>query len=123
MGRDSWRFRQSDEEREKRKRMNPVWRGVGCFTVVLLTLTGYLFAGWFLMANLTNHWIYMPPEVLRPSFAPWLPAGVLVQIVVAFIFMVMSYGALSLFYAIAFPIRPGETDVPPLKRPRRRRRR
>jgi hypothetical protein len=48
----------------------------------------------------------------------------LLQLVIALLFMVFGYGVLSLAYAVAFPIKPGETDAPPQKRsgpPRRRR--
>jgi hypothetical protein len=123
MGRDSWRFRMQDEERLKRKRMNPVWRGVGCFMIVILTLAGYLFSQWFIVQNAVNNWIYLPPEVIRPSFLPpWVPPGAMASAIVALLFLIFSYGLVSLFYAVAFPLKLGETDSPPLRRtgPRRR---
>ena len=117
MGRDSWRFRQMDEEREKKKRLNPLWRGIGCFMMMMLSLGGYLFSDWFLRQNALNNWIFLPPEVIRPSFLPpWVPPGALVSFVVALIFLIMSYGIVSLAYAVASPHRRGETDVPPLRR-------
>jgi polyferredoxin len=116
MGRDTWRYAQHERERLAKKRQNPVWRGVGCVLIVVLTIAGYLFSGWFLRENALNNWVYLPPEILTLSFAPWLPYGVAVQLVVAFLFMIFGYGVLSFFYAIAFPIRPGETDAPPLRR-------
>ena len=117
MGRDSWRFRQMDEEREKKKRLNPLWRGIGCFMMMMLSLGGYLFSDWFLRQNALNNWIFLPPEVIRPSFLPpWVPPGALVSFVVALIFLIMSYGIVSLAYAVAFPHKLGETDVPPLRR-------
>ncbi|HEY43002.1 MAG TPA: hypothetical protein G4O11_03370 [Anaerolineae bacterium] len=112
MGRDSWRFHELDKEREKRGRMDPIWRGVGCVLIVLLGFVGYAFAGWFLGKNL----VYIPPVVRRPPFAPWLPQDVFVKLVVAFLFMLLSFTILSAIYAMAFPIRPGETDAPPMKR-------
>jgi hypothetical protein len=121
MGKDSWRSRQAEEEREKRKRMHPVWRGVGCIFMGILSLMGYLLADWFVVANATSHWIYMPRELIRPSFAPFLPAGIFVKVAGAIIFLILSYGVLSVIYAIMFPVRPGPTDVPlQRKRPRRR---
>ncbi len=112
MGRDAWRFRQIEEERRKKKRINPVWRGVGCVLIVILGLIGYIFSGWFIQREL----IYLPPVIRRPAFAPWLPEDMFVQIVVAFLFMLFAYTAMSVIYAIAFPIRLGETDAPPMKR-------
>ena len=123
MGRDSWRYRIQEETRRKKKRVNPIWRGVGCMVMVAVTLAGYFFSGWFLRANAQAGWILIPAEVIRPAFAPWLPSYLIVQVVVAFLFMILSYGIVSTIYAIAFPIKLGETDAPPLKRvgPSRRR--
>jgi len=132
MGRDSWRARQHDAEREKKRRMNPVWRGVGCFLMVVLAVGGYLFSNWFLTQNYVNRWIYLPPQVIFPPItavppilrslvAPLFGPGVLVSLVVAFLFLIFAYVFLSIAYSIAFPIRPGEHDAPPLKRERRRR--
>ena len=123
MGRDSWRYRKHEEERLKKKRMNPLWRGVGCFMAVVFLLGGYFFADWFLYANLTAGWVPIPMALLAPPQLPWLPAGAAVKIVVGLLFMMLSYGVFSTLYAIAFPVEPGETDSPPLKRtgpPRRR---
>jgi hypothetical protein len=121
MGRESWRYAQHERERAKRKRMNPVWRGVGCVLAVILALLGYAFADWFLRANAVNAWIYLPAEVITPSFASGLPPGMVAKLVVAFLFMILSYALMSTFYAILFPIQLGETDMPPLRRVRRRR--
>jgi hypothetical protein len=90
--------------------------------IIVLGTAGYFFSGWFLRANAQNNWIYLPPEILRPDFAPSLPPGVLVQIVVALLFMIFSYGVLSVFYALFFPVQPGEHDVPQLYRRRKKRR-
>jgi len=132
MGRDSWRARQHDAEREKKRRMNPVWRGVGCFLVSVLAIGGYLFSNWFLTQNYINQWIYLPPQVISPPMtavpailrsvvAPLFGPGVLVSLIVGFLFLIFAYLIVSIAYSIAFPIKPGEHDVPPLKRERRRR--
>jgi hypothetical protein len=80
--------------------------------IVLLGFVGYAFAGWFLRKNL----VYIPPVIRRPPFAPWLPPDLIVKVVVAFLFMLLAFTVLSVIYAMAFPIQPGEKDVPPLKR-------
>jgi thiosulfate reductase cytochrome b subunit len=123
MGRDSWRYAAHERERLKKKRMNPAWRGVGCFMMVLITLAGYLVAGWLLRANAAQRWIYLPPELINPSWATFLRGGVLIQLVTALLFMIFSFGLINIIYSIMFPIQPGDTDVPPLKRQGSRRRR
>lgn len=111
MGRDSWRFHELDRERSQKRRIHPAWRGVGCIMIVLLGFVGYAFAGWFLSQNL----VYFPP-VIRRLLAPWLPQDLIIKLVVAFLFMLLAFTVFSVIYAIAFPIQPGEKDVPPLKR-------
>src|SRR4030067_1191010 len=86
MGRDSWSYARNEREREAKKRMNPVWRGVGCLMLVGLALAGYFFANWFLVANLENGWVFIPNEAMNPAFVPawlfpYLAQGVLVKIV------------------------------------------
>ncbi|HSR47808.1 MAG TPA: hypothetical protein VLL77_07440 [Anaerolineales bacterium] len=121
MGRDSWRARQHEIEREKKKRINPIWRGVGCLLMVILAMGGYLFSNWFIVQNDYYQWLYLPQEVVRPSFAPWLPPGILINLSVAVLFLIFTYLTISIVYAIAFPIKPGEYDLPTPRRERRRR--
>lgn len=131
MGRDSWRARQTDIAREKRKRVHPAWRGVGCLLMSVLAIGGYLFSNWFLVNNSLYGWIYLPPEILHPSAAavpawlrgiaaPVFQPGVLVSLVVGFFFLIFAYLFVSIAYSIVFPTKRGEFDVPPLKRERRR---
>ncbi|MGD8553038.1 MAG: hypothetical protein PVI81_06270 [Anaerolineales bacterium] len=117
MGRDTFRYRQLDKEREMRGQIDPIWRGVGCLIMVAFTVAGYFFANWFVRANATNGWIYIPREAYNPSFAPFLGNGLMIKLVVAFLFLLMSYGLMSFVYAVLFPIKPREDDAPP---PRRR---
>ncbi len=117
MGRHSYRFRDRELESEKKRELHPIWRGVGCVLLILLALGGYWFGGWFI-AN--NRWIYLPPELFNPDFVPaFLPSGIVLRLALGFLFMLLGYGVLSFFYAVAFPIKPGETDAPPIKRKRR----
>ena len=121
MGRDTWRFAQHERERAAKRRMNPIWRGVGCVLLVALAVAGYFAAGWFLQQNAQQGWIYLPPVIIDIPRLTFLPSGLLVQLFIAFVFMLFGYGILAVVYAMAFPVKPGETDVPPLKRtgPRR----
>jgi hypothetical protein len=116
MGRDTWRYVQHEREREAKRRMNPIWRGVGCVLLVLLAGIGYLSAGWFLRENAVQSWLYLPPEMLNIPGLTFLPSGFVLQLVIAFLVMVFGFGMLSVVYAIAFPIKPGETDAPPPRR-------
>lgn len=117
MGRDTFRYSQLDKEREMRGRIDPIWRGVGCLIMSGFSVGGYFFANWFVRTNRIKGWIFIPNEVYYPSFAPFLGGGLLLKLVVALLFLLMSYGILSFVYAVLFPIKPKEDDAPP---PRRR---
>jgi hypothetical protein len=131
MGRDTYRYRALDKEREERQRLNPIWRGIGCITLSIFGAAGYFFAQWFLRANAVNGWLYLPPGAYNPDFPNWLSSiepylqgGVLIKLVVALLFVVVSFGVLNFFYAIGFPIRTQVPDTPPPdKRLARRQRR
>jgi hypothetical protein len=116
MGRDTWRFAQHDREREAKRRVNPIWRGIGCVLLVALAVAGYLAAGWFLRENAAQGWVYLPQQLTDIPYLTFLPSGIVLQLVIAAVFMLLGYGMLAFVYAIAFPIKPGETDAPPLKR-------
>lgn len=120
MGRDTWRYQAEEKERGKKMSMNPIWRPIGCVLVLMLAAGGYLFAGWFLTQNARSDWIPIPSVLLEVPFAPGLPGGLLFKLVVAFIFMIISYGVLSVLFAILFPVQPGEFDHPPLSSTRRK---
>jgi hypothetical protein len=116
MGRDTWRYAQHEREREAKRRMNPIWRGVGCLLLVALAVSGYAAAGWFLRENTAQNWVYLPPVLTRVPYLTFLPDGLLLQLFIGLVFMIFGYGVLSFGYALAFPIKRGETDAPPLKR-------
>jgi hypothetical protein len=115
MGRDTWRYRAEEREREQKKQLNPVWRGVGCVLVIALAVGGYFFGEWFLRQNQSRDWISIPSELIRLPGAPWLPDGFVFKLGVAILFFIITFGLLNIFYAIFFPIRLSEVDSPPLK--------
>lgn len=122
--RSSWQFQQHERERQKAKRLNPAWRGVGCLLIVGIGALGYLFANWFLVQNAINRWIYLPPELINPNVSgigSLLAGGNLVRFVVALIFLLFAFAFMNFFYAILFPVKPGELDLPTPKRRRKTR--
>ncbi len=117
MGQRRYQFRDQEVAREREKELNPIWRGVGCIMLILMAVGGYGFGSWFLQANETNNWIYLPPILFNPpGFPSFLPSGLLVRLGVGLLFVMVGYGILSIFYAFFFPIQPGEFDVPTPKR-------
>lgn len=119
MGRDTWRFQKLDEERKRSKRLNPIWRGVGCVLVVILGFVGYIFSGWFL----DQGFVYIPRFSIQIPLITTIGGYVIVQLAVSFIFMIFSYAIMSVIYAVAFPLQLGETDAPPLIRQKSKKKR
>jgi hypothetical protein len=115
MGRVTRHYVDEDPELARRKRIKPLWRGIGCLLIVIFGIIGYYASGWLLEANAKNHWVYIPPELLWPSFARWLPPGTLIRIVVGLLLVMLGFGVFTTVYAVFFPIKPSETDVPPLR--------
>ncbi len=123
--RGSWQFQQHERERRAAKQLNPVWRGVGCLLIVAIGALGYLFANWFLVQNAINRWIYLPPELINPDIrgiGSLLAGGNLVRFVVALTFLLFAFAFMNFIYAILFPVKPGEHDLPTPKRKRKPRR-
>ena len=123
--RSSWQFQQHERERRAAKQMNPAWRGVGCLLIVAIGALGYLFANWFLVQNVINRWIYFPPALINPdvpAIGSLLAGGNLIRFVVALTFLLFAFAFMNFLYAILFPMKPGEHDLPlpkQRKRPRR----
>lgn len=121
MGFETRRFVDDEHRRLKGGRLHPVWRGVGCLIILVLGVLGYFLSGLILEANFENQWVYIPPDIISPPFAPaWLPPGTLLRLVVGLIAVALGYTVVNVVYAVVFPIKLGETDVPPLRRSDRR---
>lgn len=126
MGRDTYRYQALDAERAKRGQLDPIWRGIGCVLIVGMAFVGFLVATWFLSANLRNNWLYLPPVLYNPSIFPpidrYLGNGVMLKLIVAFLFMIFGFGIIATVYAMAFPIQPREFDAPPPRKVKIRKR-
>ena len=122
--RSSWQFQQHEKERQEAKRMNPVWRGIGFLLIIGIGVLGFLFANWFLVQNSINGWIFFPRDVINPNIpivGDLLAGGNLIRLVVALTFLLFAFAFMNFFYAIVFPVKPGEYDLPTPKRRRKRR--
>lgn len=105
----------------KQKDLNPIWRGIGCFMIVLLTVGAFWLAGYVLDHNLLAPYLLLlhAPFTIPSNFTvtiatglPTLPGKPLVQIGAALLIDVLAWALLAVVYSIFSPIRPGPTDAP-----------
>lgn len=134
----------SDKYQHKRDErpwtVHPIWRGIGCFLIILIPLMAWAGAELFMQ---TNQVITLPPELYQPVKIPLSPWGFVNTVLVAIdnflsswrltygvliftvAFLVVGYGLLSVLYGIIYrlfgPARYSEVDARPSSIPRRRR--
>ncbi len=109
------------EEREARKRIHPIWRGVGFALIILIPILSYAGMVVLLQQNAEKNWFPMPADlVARPGMFlyngdPWI----YFKIVIVVAFMLVLYALFTLvtfLISSAFaPSQYGPYDVPPIK--------
>jgi hypothetical protein len=103
-------------KKERRWRIHPIWRGIGCLMVVLIPLISYAAAYTIARANYENGWVGIPAELtgwinIAPllRIAPWLgqllPANTRIyylDLALMLVIMVIALGFLTLLYSILY---------------------
>ena len=103
-------------ETKKRKRLHPIWRGIGFLIMVALTVGGFWLAGYVLEL----HWAdpFLPFRVPRNFVVtfhealPTMPGKLAVQIGTTILIDLIGFALMVLLYGVINPLRPGETDAP-----------
>ena len=93
--------------RQKKRRIHPVWSGVGCVMVAGLTAGGYLLGSWFVAADAEAGWIPLPSELAWPPQNPYL----LIKIACSILMLLFGSSIFSILYVIIHPQKPGPFDV------------
>lgn len=103
-------------KKERRWRIHPIWRGIGCFMIVLIPVISYAAAFIVARANYQNGWVHIPNELrgwvnLAPvmNLAPWLGQVIspstrfyYLDLALTAGFIVIAFGLLTLFYGILY---------------------
>ena len=110
--------------------IHPVWRGIGCFFVIIIPIMAYAGSSLLVDANLEGGWVRIPAELARTVTIPFLAVVVpflYAKLAVAVLLTVLGFGILSIIYSIMYsavgPPKYGPTDAPPPKRTKKKRRR
>lgn len=120
------------EKTERRWKINPVWRGIGCFLLLLIPIMAWFAAELFLDSG---QQIIQSDSLYRPITLKYINIAEIDKIIADFnaysdssnlvggqffftiIFTVIGYGLLAFLYAVLYrligPPRYGPFDVPP----------
>jgi hypothetical protein len=124
---------------EKRWKVHPIWRGIGCLLMIIIPVVSYAGAALLVRENIEYAWFQVPVELsgvvnFEPvySFLPFLQSFLLslgpiyyLDILLTVAFMIVGFGLVSGVYSIMYravnPSRYGPYDAPPIRRSRRAR--
>jgi hypothetical protein len=103
-------------KKERRWRIHPIWRGIGCIMAILIPLISYTAAYILARANYENGWVSIPAELtgwvnLAPvlRLAPWI--GQLISastriykldLALTVVLTIIFFGLLTLLYSILY---------------------
>lgn len=124
---------------DRRWKVHPIWRGIGCILLILVPFLSFFLARFF-MASVDI--LPLPVQLLKPVIFSYYENAYVDRIVYrvndflngrllygelffTVIFMVLGFGLLSIIYGVFYrllgPPRYGPLDVPPIKKSERRR--
>jgi len=124
--------RYDSRRRAKATEPHPIWRGIGCFLIILLPIISYVLADATIKAGVKARWSFMPYELLgKPQFPDlvwkfWQIArlarpiaeieNLYANLALAIVYLIILSGVASLAYSIVYsylgPPRYGPQDVP-----------
>jgi hypothetical protein len=110
--------------------VHPIWRGIGCFLMILIPIMAYAAAELLVEQNASAGWIAIPVELARTVTVPGLGdlPHFYATLAVTILLMVLGFSLLTVvfafFWGAAGPPRYGPLDSRPLRhsdRPPKRR--
>jgi len=109
---------QQQPMKPKGPNVHPIWRGIGCFMLVIMTVGGYWAGGFLLDLNQRQRFLpfAIPSNFNVVIFKFAVPGSVLVQLGAMIVVDIIAYAVMVVIYGLFNPPRLGPTDSPPLKR-------
>jgi len=97
--------------------VHPVWRGIGCFMLILLPIISFAAAKLLVQENSRQRWVNVPQEMGISFSVPFVGQVLIADIALTIVLIVIGFGILTVVYAIFFrligPPRYGPLDSPP----------
>lgn len=103
---------------QRKWKVHPVWRGIGCLMIVIIPIFSYLVAGVVIQSNFEQGWVAIPFNLLGP-------AGIQIEnlylkLIATTLISIVLFGgytiAYMIIYSMAGPARYGPLDARPMKR-------
>lgn len=111
----------SREEREARRQVHPIWRGVGFALIILIPILSYAATEVILQQNAMNQWFPMPFDLVakRGDFLyngdPWLYFKIILTITIMLVLYAVLTMVTFIINSLFAPPRYGPLDAPPIK--------
>jgi hypothetical protein len=113
---------QSRRSNPKPGSVHPVWRGIGCFLMLLIPIMSYAAAELLIEQNNSARWVAVPAELARTVPLPVLGdmPHFYATLAVMILLMVLGFSLLTVVFAVFWgavgPPRYGPLDARPLRR-------
>jgi hypothetical protein len=127
------KYRKSIRVKEKKREQHPIWRGIGCLIIIIVPVLSYVTAlvtfPLYYQAGLVPNDLLGTPQVptwmwYSPNLAGFVQAiigqaNLKAMLLLAFVYMLILGGLMSLIYALIYryfgPPKYGPTDAPPIR--------
>ena len=97
--------------------IHPVWRGIGCFLLILLPIVAFAGAKILVQTNSRQRWIQMPAELTGAFTVPIIGRVIYADLALTVILIVIGFAILTVAYSVIYRIigipRYGPLDSPP----------
>ncbi len=108
------RYGEVKEDEIRKRKIHPIWRGVGFILIILIPIISYIGTLVLLETNMRNNWVVIPPSLLISGKDPYLLLKIILTICLIFIlgclFTLITFFLTSIFA----PPRYGPYDIPPV---------
>lgn len=97
--------------------IHPIWRGIGCFLLILLPVLAFVGSKLLVQRNFELRWIELPRELQLWFVVPVVGRVYIADLALTIIMLVVVFGVATLVYALLYrlmgPPRHGPLDSPP----------
>jgi hypothetical protein len=106
-------YRVDKPRNDEKKKVHPVWRGIGCVMMVIIPLISYIGAVQLVNNRATIPWVMIPPEIVYSAGKdPLIFVKILYAIIITFLLYLLMAIVTFVINRFFGPSRYGKYDVP-----------